>query len=176
MGEERVLFHSKIRASEVDAIFSRMYCAFRKKEPGYELRIKSETYALLAHLVCHHVKERLSERRYESRFEALEKINEVARYLTEHFTEESTTAALAQMAHLSEGYFCNLFKEVTGKTAKEYVNGLRIKRAEEMLSATDMTVTEIAFCCGFSDANYFTRLFKKEKGIGPRAFRKAKSE
>ena len=171
LGEERVLFRSPVRAEEIGRIFTRMYEAFRKKEPGYELLIKSETYALLGYLVRHDVKERLSGRRYESRFEALEKINEAARYLEEHFTEEMTTHELARMANLSEGYFCSLFKRVTGKTAKEYVNALRIKRAEELLSGTDMTVTGIAFCCGFSDANYFTRMFKKETGVSPREFR-----
>ena len=172
LGEERVLFKSLVRSAEIDRIFTRMYDAFRKKEAGYELVIKSETYALLAHLVRHDVKKRLSERRYESRFEALEKINETAQYLEEHFTEEITTEQLAKMAHLSEGYFCSLFKEVTGKSAKEYINDLKLRRGEELLTSTDMTVTEIAFCCGFSDANYFTRMFKKEKGISPREFRK----
>ena len=176
LGEERVLFPTLVQDLKVGEIFCKMYAALREHGAGYELEIKSHTYMLLAHLVKHHVKEHLSERLYDQWSDKLERINEAVRYMEEHFTEAVTTEELSRMIHLSEGYFCSLFKEVTGKTAKEYINSLRLTRAREILSSTDMTVTEAAFCCGFSDANYFTRLFKKETGISPREFRKREGD
>ncbi len=79
------------------------------------------------------------------------------------------------MVHLSEGYFCQIFKEITGKTAMDYINRLRIDKAEKMLRKTAMTVTEVASLCGFDDANCFSRMYKKLKGESPQAARRAES-
>lgn len=78
---------------------------------------------------------------------------------------------LSGLVHLSEGYFCNVFKETMGMTATEYINGLRVKRAADLLTATDMSVTEAALCSGFSDLNYFSRVFKKQMGVTPNSVR-----
>ena len=62
-------------------------------------------------------------------------------------------------------------KEVTEKTAKEYILSLRIEKAVELLDSTEMTITEICYCCGFSDPNYFTRMFKQITGKLPSKIR-----
>jgi AraC-like DNA-binding protein len=92
-------------------------------------------------------------------------------FIKENYDKPLTTKQMSLMVHLSEGYFCQVFKEVTGNTAMEYVNRVRIDKAEKMLKKTEMTITEIAFCCGFGDANYFSRMFKKLKGISPQSIR-----
>ena len=56
----------------------------------------------------------------------------------------------------------------------EYINGFRVDKAEKMLLKTDLTVTEIAFCCGFDDANYFSRTYKKIKGENPQSARQTR--
>ncbi len=54
-------------------------------------------------------------------------------------------------------HFCHIFEAYTGKTFKEYLNNVRIDKAEELLMTTDDTVSEIAFICGFNDSNYLSR-------------------
>jgi two-component system response regulator YesN len=76
--------------------------------------------------------------------------------------------------HLSEGYFCQIFKEATGKSAMQYLHEIRVEKAEEMLRSTTATVSEIADCCGFTDPNYFSRIFKKIKGVTPGSLRETK--
>ena len=57
-----------------------------------------------------------------------------------------------------------------------YGNMGQMDKAEKMLKKTEMTVTEIAFCCGFEDANYFSRTFKRIKGINPVSLRRLESK
>lgn len=72
-------------------------------------------------------------------------------------------------------YLRKLFKKEVGMTPLEYVTGLRMKKAETMLTATwnaDYSVSEIARLCGYEDALYFSRVFKKYYGCSPSAFAK----
>lgn len=114
----------------------------------------------------------LSENLYLNRMQKLDKINNAVQYINKHFADKITTIELAKLTHLSEGHFCNIFKEATGMTAKEYINEVRIKNAVELISSTDMTITEAAMYSGFSDSNYFTKMFKKVMGKTPSSIRK----
>ncbi len=72
-------------------------------------------------------------------------------------------------------YLRKLFKKEVGATPLEYMTGLRMKKAETMLTAMwtkDYSVAEIALLCGFDDALYFSRVFKKHFGCSPTIFAK----
>lgn len=72
-------------------------------------------------------------------------------------------------------YLRKLFRREMGITPLEYLTGLRMKKAEVMLGAMwtkDYSVTDIAQLCGYEDALYFSRVFKKHYGCAPTAFTK----
>lgn len=72
-------------------------------------------------------------------------------------------------------YLRKLFKKEMGITPLEYMTGLRMKKAETMLSAMrggDYSMAEIGELCGFDDALYFSRVFKKHFGCSPSVFAK----
>ncbi|MBR2890537.1 MAG: helix-turn-helix transcriptional regulator [Oscillospiraceae bacterium] len=72
-------------------------------------------------------------------------------------------------------YLRKLFKKEMGITPLEYMTGLRMKKAETMLTAmwgSDYSVAEIGTLCGYDDALYFSRVFKKHFGCSPSAFAK----
>lgn len=76
-------------------------------------------------------------------------------------------------------YLRKLFKKEVGITPLEYLTQMRMKKAEMMLSAvwsSDYTVTEIGQLCGFDDALYFSRVFKKNFGCSPTAFAKTQGQ
>lgn len=99
-------------------------------------------------------------------------IQEAAQYIYHHFSEPLTLDEVAGRVHMTPTYFSRKFKRVTGIGYKEYLNHVRLKEAARLLLETDLSVTGIALACGFSDGNYFGDLFKKEKGISPRMYRK----
>ena len=107
--------------------------------------------------------------------EKLEKMNTIASYMHQNFSSEITTEELVQMSHYNYSHFCHSFKEVFGTSANKYLLSIRLNKASSLLLTTDLNVTEIASLSGFTDPNYFARIFKKEKGLSPSGFRKSNS-
>lgn len=78
---------------------------------------------------------------------------------------------LAEKFNISAGYLSTLFKKETGMTLTEYVNKKRIDHATLLLNATNLQIQTISSYCGINDINYFTRTFKKLKGMTPKKYR-----
>lgn len=170
--DAHVVFDRTARSEAITDMFTKIYKSFREQKTEYKHEIKGYTNLLVANLIRNHTKETLSENLYLNRMQKLDKINNAVKYINENFTEKITTSKLAEMTHLSEGHFCSIFKEATGMTAKEFINELRIKKAADLISSTNMTITEAAMYSGFPDANYFTKMFKKSMGQTPSSIRK----
>lgn len=76
-------------------------------------------------------------------------------------------------------YLRKLFKKEIGMTPLEYMTGMRMKKAEMLLStmwSNDYSISEIGELCGFEDALYFSRVFKKHFGCSPSAFAKKQGQ
>lgn len=93
-------------------------------------------------------------------------------YLHTHFRDNPPLALLASISHLSPGYFSSLFKSITGKNVSEYLTDLRIDYAKRLLLATNLSVTDICFSCGYGSVSNFMKAFKNCTGISPLCFRK----
>jgi AraC-like DNA-binding protein len=79
---------------------------------------------------------------------------------------------VAQHVGLSAPYFSIKFRKCTGSTFVEYLTGLRMERAKELLLSTNRKVLDIATAVGFQDARHFSRIFKKYMGVLPTEFRR----
>ncbi|MBQ8518717.1 MAG: helix-turn-helix transcriptional regulator [Agathobacter sp.] len=90
-----------------------------------------------------------------------------------HYADPLSLEILAHANAVSTSYLSSLFHKETGKTITNYINETRINRSILLLNTTDLSVSEIAAQCGFADANYYTRTFKKLKGTTPMAYRKS---
>ncbi len=75
--------------------------------------------------------------------------------------DKITLKELASRVNLSAHHFCRTFKQITGKTTIDFINGIRLDKAIYYLKETDLNMTEIAMRCGFDSINYFSRLFKR---------------
>jgi AraC-like DNA-binding protein len=80
-------------------------------------------------------------------------------------------AAIAERLNLTHSYLSNLFCKEVGQTLSAFVLGKRIRRAQHLLTTTPLSIQDIAWEVGIPDANYFTRLFKRETGETPRKYR-----
>jgi two-component system response regulator YesN len=77
---------------------------------------------------------------------------------------------------MSTSYFSVVFKQHTGETFIEYLTGVRIGKAKELLSHTTLKFYEIAEQVGYKDPNYFSILFKKHAGITPKEYREKQAK
>lgn len=91
-------------------------------------------------------------------------------YIKEHLTENLTLETVSKYVLVSPIYFHNTFKAAVGKTLREYVEEQRIKRAINLLIATNKSLTQIAMECGFSSQSYFSYAFKRKMKKTPREY------
>ncbi len=92
-------------------------------------------------------------------------------YIHGHLTEKLGVDTLSRKAYMSRNEFFKWFRQQFGISPLEYINRERIKLAKQLLGNQNKTVTETAYQCGFTDVNYFVRLFKKSEGITPGTFK-----
>ena len=97
-------------------------------------------------------------------------------YAERHYDSRFTLSDAASMCHYSMNYFSYIFKEQTGESFVSYLNSIRLKHAVKLLRDSESSVSDIAQACGFNDINYCIRLFKREYGMSPQAFRKKMRE
>jgi len=92
-------------------------------------------------------------------------------YIEEHYAEEVTRADIADDLGINPDYLGKHFKSSTGKTIKDHLNSVRIKKAVSMLDADDMKIIDIAFAVGFESLRTFNRVFYRIMGCSPGEYR-----
>jgi AraC-like DNA-binding protein len=98
------------------------------------------------------------------------RLHYVLNYIQEHLTEKIAVDALSRKAYLSRNMFFRWFKEQFGITPLEYINRERLKLAKQLLSNPHHNISTVSKLSGFSDVNYFVRIFKKTEGTTPKAY------
>lgn len=78
---------------------------------------------------------------------------------------------VAKSVHLSPTFFHKVFKDIKNITPHDYLTSLRIKKAKEMLSESDFSLSEIAYLCGFESQSYFNYVFKAKTLQTPKSYR-----
>lgn len=99
-------------------------------------------------------------------------LRRVAQYLQDHLAENVPLAQLAASVGLSSGHFARAFKQATGMPPHQYQVALRIERAKAMLRSTALSVTEIAQGVGYGSPQALARIFAREVGMTPSAWRR----
>ncbi len=102
--------------------------------------------------------------------ESYQLIQNCATYISENYHEDLSLDYLSKKYALSRSHFSKLFKQVTGVGLSEYINITRVTAAQNLLSKSELSVTEVASLCGYNDSNYFAAVFKKIKGITPKKY------
>ena len=93
-------------------------------------------------------------------------------YIREHYAERLRIDRVARIAGFNRSYFSQLFIEKEGMSFEDYVCGLRLERARQLLADTDLKVTRISELAGFASVHYFCRVFRRSLVVTPGAFRK----
>ncbi len=101
----------------------------------------------------------------------LDRIEEVQRYIRQHLDEPLNREVLADLAGFSIPHFHRVFTGYTGESAISYVRRIRLIRAGQKLRMGAVDIMAVALAAGYESHTAFTRAFKKQFGISPRAFR-----
>ncbi|MDR3147108.1 MAG: AraC family transcriptional regulator [Treponema sp.] len=95
------------------------------------------------------------------------RIQNIVRFIVQHYSEPLTVHRLAVKAKLNPAYFGALFKQETGETVHQYIAKIRIRNAQNILSAGGYRVCEVAEQCGYCDSYHFYKQFKAITGKPP---------
>lgn len=101
----------------------------------------------------------------------LEAIRKATRYIQDHYNKNISLEEVANHVYLSPNYFSGMFKKTVGCSFVEYITRLRINKAKHLLADLSYSVHQIAREVGYSDARYFSRVFKAAIGKSPTEYR-----
>jgi AraC family transcriptional regulator len=98
-------------------------------------------------------------------------VRRVREHIDSNIDQRISVEALAKVANLSVCYFVRAFKQSVGVTPHDYLIRRRVERTMELLSGTDMSLSEIAIAAGFADQSHCARRFRQHIGMSPRDYR-----
>lgn len=98
-------------------------------------------------------------------------IDKALKIINEEYNKGLNLEGLANKLHLSKNYLCSLFKEETGFTFCQYLNGLKTNQAKKLLLENKKSLEYISYECGFSSQAHFTMTFKKYTGKTPKEYK-----
>jgi len=148
---------------------------YQSKKIGYKLTIKASIYHVLALLLRHYSKHIIDYSEQERKHKTKHLLQPILQYIDEHYTEQLTLNQLATIGNINPIHLCRIFKKLVGKPPLAYINHLRISKALSLLEDSSINITEIAMAVGFTDSNYFSRIFKKHRKISPSEFRASRN-
>ena len=101
-------------------------------------------------------------------------VDKAKEYINENYAKDISLDDVSREVDISPYYFSKVFKEETGENFIEYLTNIRIEKAKELLTETELSMKEICGSIGYSDPNYFSRTFKKNTGVTPTEYKEGK--
>ncbi len=98
-------------------------------------------------------------------------IKQAIEYIESNVENDISLNEISERLNISSYYFSKLFKEETNEGFVEYLTKRRVEKAKEMLKDPSKTIKEVGSECGYSDPNYFSRIFKKATGMTPTEYK-----
>ncbi|SSW63054.1 AraC family transcriptional regulator [Achromobacter agilis] len=146
-----------------------------RREPGDEMFIEHLTLAMVAHLLRRYGQTgmRGADGRAAGKFSGLSgpQLAKAAEYVEAHLAQNITLADIAKHCGMSRATFARAFKAAMGMTPFEWVRERRLEHAMGLLRRSDLSLADISAECGFSDQSHFARIFTRNVGLAPRAWR-----
>lgn len=145
--------------------FEALLSVWQSKQNGYRVMSKAMIYELLYLYFTDAGREHRNKDEYN-------RLRPAKKLLDEHYMDSQRIAALAELCGMSETHFRRMFVKLFAVSPSEYRLRKRILRAKDLLLSGQYTISEAAREVGFSDPNYFARIFRLKEGISPSEFMK----
>lgn len=149
-------------------ILNRIYEVYCRGGKGYEILLRS----LLLQAVYEVILQKGETKIHRSGTRKCKMIRRIVEYVEQNYMHRISLGQLADHLSVSEGYLCRFFKENFRMTFVEYVQRLRMQKAERLLIETDEPIGKIALDVGFGSGNYFATEFGKLYHTTPQKYRK----
>ena len=166
-----IIKFSGMKQIEIENIFNEAQNEQSRKEPGYDIYVKSLLLHLLVIAEREHEKTNEKSNTSKIRTSHKEAIQKAVDYVKENYKQDINIRNIAKIAMLSSSYFSSLFKTVTGTTFIEYLNNLRVQKALTLLTETNLRVLDICYEVGFNNVSHFNKVFRQYMGVNPQYFR-----
>lgn len=157
--------------NELRECFERIAAEHQSAAPAADLYLRAYTLQIEACLTRAGVLAR--EERGGERLSALLPALE---YINAHYAEPIALEQISALLNIDKAHCCRLFKKAVGMPFLQYLHRLRIYRTEQLLTETDLSVSEIADRVGFCSAAYFAETFKKVHSHTPREHRRLQTD
>ena len=102
------------------------------------------------------------------------RLNDAIEYIAANYNKRITLKECADICYMSESYFTKIFHRIIGIGFKNYLNAIRVQKACEYLTGSDLSISEISESVGFDSSSYFGTVFKNTMGVSPKEYRKEK--
>lgn len=156
-------------AARIIALLDEIRETAMKQPDGYELEVAADVHLVFRSIYMIH--EHLVQQPSDEYDLGLQR--KMVRYIQEHYMDKISLEDIADSAGISRTKCTSLFKEYTETTPVDYLNSYRLEEAARRLLNEQTPVAEIALSCGFSQQSYFGRMFQKEYGMTPLAYRRS---
>lgn len=140
---------------------------------GGRLYTESLANLLGIHLLRHYCTTPATVRTYQGGLSDFQ-LKSALDYIRSHLDGQLSLENIAAELNLSHYYFCVLFKQSMGVSPWQYVIGQRVERAKELLKNRELSISEVAFACGFSNQSHLNKHFRSATGIAPGIYRRDK--
>ena len=155
----------------VIAEIAHLFSLLSKKPPQYELAVYAALYSLFYTLYSAGAVEKTASPHAHEKQTA--QLTRLLSWIDENYASPITLSSLSKVSGFNEKYLCRFFKEQTSYTPIDYINRLRVEKAADGMLNHRLSVTEAAFANGFNDSAYFSKVFRKIKGMTPTEFKRS---
>lgn len=175
----------EIRTKVLEFVLWSEHIAYQKGGMTYQFNSRQDYLpALMSMSNLHQIKSWFMDKVMEAARNVLSKrteksnsiIENAKEYMKQYYYKDISLDDVSRVVNISPYYFSKIFKEDTGENFIEYLTGIRIEKAKELLETTEYSMKEICSMVGYSDPNYFSRSFKKNVGVTPTEFKEGKIE
>lgn len=162
------------RETMIRQLLEECYQEEQQGEIGFHFKIKANLLLLLVYILRELPKKSVEQKTQQTiqNRDILEKLDDIFRYVEEHYKQKIMLSEVASLVGYSDFYFTKFFKKNTGKTFITFLNDYRIDKAKWLLINSTDNVSEIISQIGIENDKTFYRWFKHSMGISPLMYRK----
>lgn len=146
-------------------LFQKLHDEYTAQKPSFEAALYMCVFELLLYM------HRLDAERMTNHQAKFTGIETALHFVHTEFAKPITLKSIAEQLGIGERQFQRVFKCYTGMTFIEYVQHIRIREANHLISTTDRKISDIANTVGYQDMKFFNHIYKKKTGVTPREFR-----